>query len=453
MARTKSKIFFYILAAFLTGVLVASVFVLPYENGNILKFISGFAAMAGIILLVLFRRNKEKFLFGLLVLFFSFGVFWYQWTIDFNTAEKNNLMSEITADGKAQGIIIDEPEFKDDRAKYILRSDGLKILIQASKYPEYEYGDKISVKGKIEEPKNFAEDFDWRAYLAKDDIYLTSYNPQMEILAKNKGNPFFKYLYRFKNNLESSFKNILPEPHASLLAGVTLGSRSGIPKDVYDRFKATGTAHIVALSGYNISIIAWAVMGALMFFMAARNISFWISLAIIILFVLMTGASASVVRAGVMGVLILIARHQGRLYTAKNALVFAGATMVFLNPKILRFDVGFQLSFLATLGLILLSPKIEEKLLNIPKLFGVKEALVATLSAQIFVLPLLIYQFGFFSPIGILVNILILPAVPFAMFFGFAGAFIGLISPIFAKIFLWLAWIFLSWILGVVSWF
>lgn len=423
-----------------------------------MKFVSGFSAILGIIFIVLSRFNLDSYkklgFWGVLVLFFAFGVFWYQQNIDFNEAERNDLINKIVSDGKAQGIIADEPEFKNDRARYVIAvGDNFNILIQAPKYPAYSYGDEILIKGKIEEPENFTEDFDWKAYLAKDDIYLAVYNPQTEFLAHDKGNKIYAALYKFKNKMENFFKENLAEPHASFLAGITLGSKSGIPEDVYEKFKATGTAHIVALSGYNISIIAWAVMGAMMFFMAARNISFWISLAVIVLFVLMTGASASVVRAAVMGILVLIARREGRIYTATNALVFAGAAMVFLNPKILRFDVGFQLSFLATLGLIILSPRLEEKLKNAPKLFGAKEALIATLSAQIFVLPLLIYQFGYFSPIGILVNILILPAVPIAMFLGFAGAFSGLISPILAKIFLWPAQLFLSWILGAVNLF
>lgn len=454
---TKSKIFLYILLSFLTGVMLASFLVLPYQDGNILKFISGFAAILGISLILLSRFNLDSNMklgfIGIFILFFAFGVFWYQRNVDSNMAERNGLMNEIMAGSKARGIIIDEPEFKNDRVKYVLSSGGIKILIQASKYPEYEYGDEISIKGKIKEPENFDEKFDYKSYLAKDDIYLAVYNPQIEFLAQDRGNKIYAALYKFKNKLKNIFKENLPEPHASFLAGITLGSKSGIPDDVYEKFKATGTAHIVALSGFNISVIAWAIMGALMFFMISRNLSFWISFFVIVVFVLMTGASPSVVRAAVMGILILIARQQGRLYTAKNALVFAGAAMIFLNPRILRFDMGFQLSFLATLGLIILLPKIEEKLKNIPKLFGMKEAFIATISAQVFVLPLLVYQFGNFSPVGILVNVLVLPAVPIAMFLGFAGAFAGLIFAPFSKIFLWSAWLFLSWILGVVNWF
>ena len=454
----KSKIFLYLLLSFLAGVLVASVLVLPgrtrlHETSDILKFISGFVTIIGISFLVLFWRKNRGFLYGFFILMFAFGIFWYQRNVDLNIVQENNLIDKIISNGEIRGIIADEPEFKNDRAKYVLNSGKMKILIQAPRYPEYGYGNEVLIKGKIEYPKNFSEDFDWKSYLAKDDIYLTVYNPQIEFLAQNKGNKIYGILYKFKNRMESIFKENLAEPHTSLLAGITLGSKSGIPEDVYEKFKETGTAHIVALSGYNISVIALAIMFVLGYFTVSRDISFWISLLTIVMFVLMTGASPSVMRAAVMGILVLIARREGRMYTAKNALVFAGAIMVFLNPKILRFDAGFQLSFLATLGLILIYPKLEEKLKNTPELFGIKKAFMATLSAQIFVLPLIFYQFRTILWISSIVNILILPAVPIAMFLGFLGAFLGLIWIPIAKIFLWPAWLFLEYILEIVRLF
>ena len=437
---------------------MASVLVLPgrtrlHETSDILKFISGFVTIIGISFLVLFWRKNRGFLYGFFILMFAFGIFWYQRNVDLNIVQENNLIDKIISNGEIRGIIADEPEFKNDRAKYVLNSGKMKILIQAPRYPEYGYGNEVLIKGKIEYPKNFSEDFDWKSYLAKDDIYLTVYNPQIEFLAQNKGNKIYGILYKFKNRMESIFKENLAEPHTSLLAGITLGSKSGIPEDVYEKFKETGTAHIVALSGYNISVIALAIMFVLGYFTVSRDISFWISLLTIVMFVLMTGASPSVMRAAVMGILVLIARREGRMYTAKNALVFAGAIMVFLNPKILRFDAGFQLSFLATLGLILIYPKLEEKLKNTPELFGIKKAFMATLSAQIFVLPLIFYQFRTILWISSIVNILILPAVPIAMFLGFLGAFLGLIWIPIAKIFLWPAWLFLEYILEIVRLF
>lgn len=438
---TKSKIFLYILLSFLTGVFLASVLVLPYENGEILKFLIGGIAVFGIISLALFWRKSNKFLIGFFILFFAFGIFWYQ--SDIQNSQKG--VSDFF-DKKIKGVIVEDPEFKNDKADYILKTDsGLKILIQTMRYPEYEYGDEISVEGKIEEPKNFDDKFDYKSYLARDNIYFLSKNPRITLLSKNNGSQILKQLYGFKNKLEGIFRQILPEPHASLLAGVTLGSKSDLPRNILDDFSRTGTSHIVALSGYNISAISLFIMFVLGYFMISRSISFWVSLLTIVMFVLMTGASASAVRAAVMGILILIASQQGRLYTAKNALVFAGAVMVFLNPKILRFDVGFQLSFMAVLGLILLSPWIEGKIKNMPEIFGIKKALIATLSAQIFVLPLILYYFGAISWMSPLVNILIFPAVPMAMLLGFAGAFAGLIFLPFAKIFLWPAWVFLSW--------
>lgn len=452
---SKSRIFLYFLLFFLAGVLVASVLLLPYKEGNALKFVSGFSFVIGILSLALFWKREGRFMVGFFLLFFSFGIFWYQFDASKNLLKGDDL-SAILSQREVVGIIVDEPDFKEDKASYILMANDRsrrKILVQTLRYPEYEYGDEVVIEGKIKEPENFSDDFDWRAHLAKDDIYLIAQNPKINLVSKNKGSQVYRYLYKFKNNLENSFKDILPEPQASLLSGVTLGSRSSLPKDVLDDFQKTGTMHIVALSGYNIAVIAWFVMMILGHFMVSRNISFWVALSVLVIFVLMTGASASVVRAAVMGALILIARQRGRMYSAKNALIFAGAVMVFLNPKILRFDVGFQLSFLATLGLLVLSPKLEEWLKKMPDIFGVKQALVATLSAQIFVLPLIFYHFGSISWLGPLVNVLILPAVPVAMSLGFGGVFAGLLFAPLAKFFLWPAWLFLSYVLEVTNLF
>lgn len=391
---------------------------------------------------------------GFFILSFSFGIFWYQLDLDEALLRSDDL-GVILPQKEIVGIIVDEPDLKDDKASYVLSVENghydYKVLIQAFRYPGYEYGDEVSATGKIKEPENFSEDFDWKAHLAKDDIYLIMQNPEMNFISKDKGSRAYGYLYRFKNKLEDSFENILPEPQASLLAGITLGSRSGLPKDVLDDFQKTGTMHIVALSGYNIAAIAWFVMTALSYFMVSRAVSFWTALSVLVIFVLMTGASASVVRAAVMGALILIAKQRGRMYSAKNALIFAGAVMVFLNPKILRFDVGFQLSFLATLGLLVLSPRFERRLVGMPNILGFRQALIATLSAQIFVLPLVLYQFGTISWIGPVANLLIVPVVPVAMFLGFVGVFCSLVSVMLAKIFLWPAWLFLDYIIRIAS--
>ncbi|MBI4708956.1 MAG: ComEC/Rec2 family competence protein [Candidatus Portnoybacteria bacterium] len=219
------------------------------------------------------------------------------------------------------------------------------------------------------------------------------------------------------------------------------------------------------MSVYNITIIASFFMTIFGWFMLPRNARFWLAVLAIVFFTILTGASASVVRASIMGVMVLVARQGGRLYSVKNALVFAGAVMIFLNPKILRFDISFQLSFLATAGLIWLapvfdpviqlwlSPKATNKT-RMPKLiYGVErwsitqkfiEILVTTFSAQLAVLPLILVYFSQLSLISPLANMAILLLVPFAMLLGFLIGGLGIIWLWGAKVLGWVLWLILT---------
>jgi len=273
-------------------------------------------------------------------------------------------------------------------------------------------------------------------------------------------------LLLLKNGFENSLGKILNEPQAAFLAGLLLGEKRGLPRELMADFSKTGTTHIIALSGYNITIIAVALMSLFNFFMLRRAISFWVAVALIVLFVLMTGASASAVRAAIMGILVLIAQQSGRLYSIRNALIFAGAVMVFINPKVLTFDLGFQLSFGATLGLVYLSPILKRWIpplenenfqtgqvsKSTPKIIlTLKQILVTTLSAQIAVLPLLVINFGQLSLIAPLANLAILPFIPLTMFWGFVATLGGVFWLEIGKILALFAWLFLSYEIKIIQ--
>lgn len=230
-----------------------------------------------------------------------------------------------------------------------------------------------------------------------------------------------------------------------------MGARETLPKDFKEDLSKSGTSHIVALSGYNITIVASAVMGLLYFFGATPTIGFWATIFFVFLFTVFCGAQASLVRAAIMGVLVLVAKKEGRIYDIKNALLFAAASMIFINPKILRFDVSFQLSFLATLGLVYLSPVFKKKLSFVPEFFRLRETLSETLGAQFAVLPMLVAVFGSFSAISPISNILVLSVVPLTMLLGFIFLVFSFFAVLPAKIFGFLSWILLSYEIFVIK--
>ena len=244
----------------------------------------------------------------------------------------------------------------------------------------------------------------------------------------------------------------MPQEKAVFLAGLTLGETSEFTPELKTKLRLTGTTHLVALSGYNISIIAKVaalILGAWL----SRRWSFILTTLLITGFVIMTGAEASVVRAAIMGFILLLADQINRQYFLRNALALTALTMVVINPKVLAFDLGFQLSFLAVLGIVYLRPWLQ-KLFHFkddPGILSWRANFLTTTAAQLAVLPLLLTNFGYFSPISILTNILILEFIPITMALGFFTAAAAIFSYPLALTIGWLAQLFLGYILGVIN--
>ncbi|MFC1751537.1 ComEC/Rec2 family competence protein [Patescibacteria group bacterium] len=357
------------------------------------------------------------------------------------------------------GIVVDEPDTREKYARYVLKVNEAKILIYGEHYPEYKYGDEIEAKGLLKKPEKFSEDpstssgqaFDWPAYLAKDDIYFEMFYPETEWVSEGNGNIIKEKLFALKNAFLSNISRVIPEPQSSLLGGLVFGAKRSMPPELLEDFRETGIIHIVVLSGYNITIVADAIMRVFSFFPQMLGIS--LGIIGIIFFALMTGASATIIRASIMAVFVLIARATGRIYQVTIALFIAGFFMILWNPKIVRFDSSFQLSFLATLALIYVAPLLEPYLKFFPKRWKIREFATATIATQIFVLPLLLYKMGLLSLVSIPVNLLILIFVPATMFFGFATACVGFVSTLIAAPLAWVTYVLLSYQLKVVELF
>ncbi len=291
------------------------------------------------------------------------------------------------------------------------------------------YGDTVRVEGTLKKPEPFTADggrtFDYRGYLkARDVNYMIQYG---EVLVEGRGAGFLTGLYDRKHKFMDVIERTIPEPEAGLGEGVLLGVKRALGDSLEEVFRATGIIHIVVLSGYNIMVVVECITYVLALFFFPRTRMF-LGIGIVILFALLVGFSATVVRASLMAVLLIIARNTGRTYAVLRALMIALVLMLMWNPYLLVHDTGFQLSFLATLGLILFSPHIEERLTVVPRFLGVRMFVTATIAAQLAVLPLLLYHTGLVSVVSLVANVLVLPMVPVAMGFTFLTGTIGSIS-------------------------
>lgn len=372
------------------------------------------------------------------------------------------------------GNIVSEVERRKAQQRFVIelrngeRSDSgvsSKALVYVPAYPEFSYGDSFNFEGALLKPIDFKTDagtwFDYNAYLAKDDIFYVVKNPRIFNTEHNKGNWLLGRLYKIKNNIIETIERMLPSPQSSLLAGLLIAGKKSIPADVMNDFKIAGIVHMVVLSGYNVTIIAVAIMTVLA--KVKRKVRLFIGAVLIVLFSLMVGETATVVRSVIMALMALFAQMLYRDFDVIRALVLSAFLMLLWNPYYLMHDPSFQLSFLATIGLILCSPPISYVLSKVlPKLVAkllekysiIKELLVASLSTQIFVLPYILYGTGILSLVALPANILILIFIPLTMLSGFIGIvlqwfiFMPLISFV-AVLINFFTYVLLSYELGV----
>ncbi|MFA7681788.1 MAG: ComEC/Rec2 family competence protein [Candidatus Peribacteraceae bacterium] len=368
------------------------------------------------------------------------------------------------ADGKyvtIHGVIVEEPDRRPMQTKYTIevqkltRNDehidhlqGRILATDRNGWPQYQYGDEVEVSGTLEKP-GMIDTFHYDRYLSRDDVYSVMYFANIRKVSSGHGNAFFALLFHTKELFENQINRLYAEPHASFLAGLLTGSRKGIPEHLMENFNTTGLTHIIAISGYNITIVITMISGAL--FWLPLRWRFIPAASAIIVFTLFVGASAAVVRASIMGILGILALHVGRVNHVRLTILWALFAMLAWNPKFLWYDAGFQLSFLAVLGLTECAPLLDRWFKCVPAVLGMREALQMTISAQITAVPLIVLLFGRLSLIAPVANLLVAPAIPPAMLFGFLGTVLSTICFPLGQLFAFIGWGFMQWIVLVAT--
>jgi len=373
------------------------------------------------------------------------------------------------------GTIADEPDRRPLETKYTIEVHGIKtasgtvhgglrgrvLVTDRRGWPLYEYGDDVIVTGKLQKPDRI-EDFHYDRYLSRSGIYSVIYYATVEKSPLHlpftidhscpehcRRVPFQAELYRLKSLFESQINRLLPEPHASFLAGLLTGSRRGIPGHLLANFNETGLTHIIAISGYNITIIIGFIAGLL--FWLPQRIRFFPAIAAVVLFTVFVGANASVVRAAIMGILGLLAVQCGRQGNARLAILWTAFLMLLWNPKLLWYDAGWELSFLAVIGLAEIGPVIAPLFRHIPETLKLRASLHLTTAAQIAVLPLIMLLFHRFPLVAPLTNALVALAVPAAMLTGAAALILSFVCFPLGLLAAYAAWACLEWVIIVAT--
>ena len=454
----------YLGCAWLTGVFLGSFLHLPSE----LVWLLTFLPLAG---LLLWRKDQRVRLISVCFLSLLLGALRFNASAAPQDFDESHL-AHYNDQGwvKIKGIVSGEPDVRDTYtnlriAVARIEVDGQErdvsgsVLVRAPRYPQYDYGDELEIGGLLETPPEL-EDFSYREYLARQGIYSILWRPQITLIDRGHGSVLKRALLAFKRQAQGVIALILHDPQAALLTGILLGVETGIPADLMKDFSATGTAHIIAISGFNISIIA-GLFSRLARRLFGKRRAMPVALAGIIIYTILVGASAAVVRAAIMGCLYVIATHYGRQTDALTLLMAAAILMTLINPQTL-WDLGFQLSFAATLGLILYTPLLQswfERLLSKALSPGtakravevLNEALIVTLAAQITTMPIIIYSFRQLSLVTLLSNFAVLPAQPGVMLWGGLATIAGLVWLPLGQVLGWIAWLFLTYTIRAVE--
>lgn len=449
------KLLYFVVGGFIGGVFIHSFF-------NVSIYFSVFIVLLAFTFMGLFfLKRRLAYLFTALV-FLGGALGLLRFTLAELDKGDAYMDMRLGTDVTIEGVVIDEPDRRETSTKLTLevaKVDGRMVreraLITVDRYPAYVYGDEVVVRGELLKPKAFVgEDeriFDYASYLGKDGIYYLLFFPEVERVGVRQGHPVKQFLFDTKELFIRNIGRAIPEPESSLLGGLVVGAKQSLGERLLDDFRKTGIVHIVVLSGYNVTIVAEFIMRVLSFLPLVATWS--LGIFSVALFAIMTGAGATIVRASIMAILVIIARATGRTYQMTHALILAAFFMILHNPKILVFDASFQLSFMATLGLIHLAPKLEHYFGWVPTKLQLREFATATIATQLFVLPLLLYKIGDLSIVALPVNLLVLPVVPLTMLVGFLTGVAGTVNMTLSLPFAYISDALLSYQLFVVGLF
>jgi competence protein ComEC len=361
-----------------------------------------------------------------------------------------------------EGLISNDPKRNDDGQQLIVQVTAAKgavvqpasgqLLVIVPPFPAYRYGQRVIVTGALQIPRGATRpgEFDYQAYLARKGIFVLMRQPYLRVIGDNEGLPLLRWLYTARDRCRTILLRELPEPQASLAVGILLGLQSSIPDEVYAAFSATGTSHILVVSGWNFTIVAAVLAGLTERLRLGKGATLWSSLAVMWLYALFVGATAAVLRSAAMASIMVLARTTERRSEPWTLLAVACWGMCILDPNTL-WDLGFQLSALATASLFAFAKPVEAwvkkvPLLGHPTMAPFAEALNATLAAQVLTLPIILYNFGNMSFIAPLANVLLVPVVPYAMLFGTIALVGGLIWLPLGQWLALLVWLPLSWL-------
>ena len=321
-----------------------------------------------------------------------------------------------------EGVISSFPEVKNGNTEMILNIKNIdseknleysRIILKLPHYRAIQRGERVSLQGTLQSIQE-KEDSTYKEYLERKYIYGIVETKNAEVI--EEANIFWKIIGHIRSSVSNHIDTQYQYPYDGFLEGLLLGSKYGLSQKLSEAFRITGLTHIIAISGYNITLIVMIMSS--MFGFLGRYAKVILSIIAVCVFTVLVGAEASVVRACIMGVVSLLGLYFGRPTYVWGSLLWAMVCMTWYEPRTFLFDVGFQLSVVATIGVVSLSKICIRWFSFLPNIFEIRESFAITIAAQITTLPILIYHFGNISFISPIANVMVAPFLPWAMLLG-----------------------------------
>lgn len=404
-----------------------------------------------LILSFIFVKYKTSIWLLFLLAIFSGGLFLSN-TYIFPSNHIRNLVFYKSDPVFIKGIVTSFPEIKPNRSSFILSAEELtqadkvysvsgKALVRVFKKGTFSYGDRLLLEGRLYRPFSFSKGFNYREYLKHRGIYCilsVKKNNFVKRLDRNTGNPLKSLTFKLRLRMKEVVSKNLSFFSAGILNAIILGDRQDLSFYARDALLKSGTVHIIAISGLHIGIVAFIILVMLKVLRIPRKPRHILTILILIIYCILTGANAPVVRATIMAVILLLGYFFKREVNIYNSLSLAALIILIVNPWQL-FEVSFQLSFLSVASIVWLAPKIKaifpERLYKIIGMRFLIPTFSVSVAALLGLLPLIAYYFKIITPITILANMIIVPYMSIIVASGFALGLIGVLVPFLAPIF------------------
>jgi competence protein ComEC len=415
----KSKKILYFTFSFIIGIAFQELIAMPFFILYTLFIFSS------IFLYFFWSSQKIRFIFIVLT-FFVLGAV----RMEVEEIVYTNNLSPIKEE-RFIGTVKSNAETYDSYKNIFVTEEKSKkrFLLRVNLFSEFFYGDKIEFTCL---PQDISDKGSYSRYLKKEKISYLCYYPEVRLISESKS--IHKKLFQLKEKGKKIIDDQVFYPQSGVLSAMILGYKKDIPLDLRENFSKIGVSHIVAISGMHLVIVSVILYWLLIMLGFWRQQAFYLIVFLLWLYIIMIGLPASAVRAGIMISIVLWGRHIGRVNNLNTTLFLVAAFILFFNPFFLLGDIGFQLSFLAVLGIIHLTPIFLSFLKKVKTFDKIKDILAVTFAAQIFTLPLAVFYFGFIPVLSLPVNLIFIPLLPIIFVLGALIILSGLFFPILSEI-------------------